>query len=421
MADRTLLLQISTDRVFFNPALSIPLAQTNIPATELRFKSNRNFYWLVRMERFDPESKQLYVEVLEYNATPGDFFSRQQPRDAVRSLVFKELDWFYLEPQLSYYAKINLKSILKNVPPESAEKKPEWRGNTASNPQKSTMRFRFEAPFAELQFSLGYVGLTKYLEKIDRTVDFKILNDHLLPEFEYIKFGLAQKLGKRKIKVEAEICLCNGDIESARAVSKEIDAISSEFIDSVKQQRTLELSKKPDIIQPDKSLFTSEDIFDQFDEDRRNQGNVFRQSEKDILETLLGDKSIRNRQQLIYLSGAKQSKNEKIRFTLAPTFGFLFLVEGEQYNHFVWELLNSHATYIWSIGKTRQDIKLQYQRIEQAINTIRNSSRSAYKNAYRQQQTDQDLAFNYLQHQHAESALVDGFPKWKHQLNALLV
>ncbi|MEY3249546.1 MAG: hypothetical protein RL742_1589, partial [Bacteroidota bacterium] len=129
----------------------------------------------------------------------------------------------------------------------------------------------------------------------------------------------------------------------------------------------------------------------------------------------------RNRQQLIYLSGAKQSKNEKIRFTLAPNFGFLFLVEGEQYNHFVWELLNSHATYIWSIGKTRQDLKLQYQRIEQAINTIRNSSRSAYKNAYRQQQTDQDLAFNYLQHQHAESALVDGFPKWKHQLNALLV
>jgi hypothetical protein len=421
MADRTLLLQISADRVFFNPALSIPLAQTNIPATELRFKSNRDFYWLVRMERFDPETKQLDVEVLDYNATPGELFRRQQPRDAVRSLVFKALDWLYLEPQLSYYTKINLKSILKNVPPEQADKLPEWRGGAAPNPQKSTMRFRFDVPFTELQFSLGYVGFSKDLEKIDRTVDFKILNDHLLPEFEYIKFGLAQKLGKRKIKVEAEICLCNGDIESARAVSKEIDAISSEFIDSVRQQRTLELSKKPDIIQPDKSLFTSEDIFDQFDEDRRSQGNVFRQSEKDILETLLGDKSIRNRQQLIYLSGAKQSKNEKIRFTLAPNFGFLFLVEGEQYNHFVWELLNSHATYIWSIGKTRQDIKLQYQRIEQAINIIRNSSRSAYKNAYRQQQTDQDLAFNYLQHQHAESALVDGFPKWKHQLNALLV
>jgi hypothetical protein len=213
MADRTLLLQISADRVFFNPALSIPLAQTNIPATELRFKSNRDFYWLVRMERFDPETKQLDVEVLDYNATPGELFRRQQPRDAVRSLVFKALDWLYLEPQLSYYTKINLKSILKNVPPEQADKLPEWRGGAAPNPQKSTMRFRFDVPFTELQFSLGYVGFSKDLEKIDRTVDFKILNDHLLPEFEYIKFGLAQKLGKRTIKVEAEICLCNGDIE----------------------------------------------------------------------------------------------------------------------------------------------------------------------------------------------------------------
>jgi hypothetical protein len=421
MADRTLLLQISDDRIFFNPALSMPLAQTNIPETDLRFKSNRVFYWRVRMERFDPEAKQLWVEVLEYNAAPGERFRQQKPKDDVRSLVFKELDWQFLEPQLSYYTKIKLTSILKNVPPEQADKNPEWLSGEAPNPQRSTMRFRFDVPFADLQFSLGYVRFTKHLEKIDRTVAFKILNDHLLPEFEYIKFGLAQKLGKRKIKVEAEIRLCNGDIESTRAVSKEIDAISSDFIDSVKQQRTLELSKKPDVIQPDKSLFTSEDVFDQFDEDRRSQGNVFRQSEKDILETLLGDKSIRNRQQLIYLSGAKQSKNEKIRFTLAPNFGFLFLVEGEQYNHFVWELLNSHATYIWSIGKTRQELTLQYQRIEQAINIIRNTSRSAYKNAYRQQQTDQDLLFNYLQHQHADSALVDGFPKWKHQLNALLV
>ena len=112
MADRTLLLQISDDRIFFNPALSMPLAQTNIPETDLRFKSNRVFYWRVRMERFDPEAKQLWVEVLEYNAAPGERFRQQKPKDDVRSLVFKELDWQFLEPQLSYYTKIKLLLML---------------------------------------------------------------------------------------------------------------------------------------------------------------------------------------------------------------------------------------------------------------------------------------------------------------------
>jgi hypothetical protein len=150
-------------------------------------------------------------------------------------------------------------------------------------------------------------------------------------------------------------------------------------------------------------------------------GNVFRQTEQDIIKQLLADHRIRNRQQLVYLSGAQQSAKDKIRFTLNPHFGFLFLIQGETCRHFVWELLNSHATYIWSIANGDMDTAKQYRRIEMIINTIRANGREAYRNAYRVKQMDQDILFNSIEHAHAGSDLIDGFPKWKHRLQELIV
>src|SRR5690606_41530370 len=57
------------------------------------------------------------------------------------------------------------------------------------------------------------------------------------------------------------------------------------------------------------------------------EGNVFHQSEIDILHFFMNDPKIRNRKQLEYLSGNKQSKNHILRFTLYPNFGFLFFVD----------------------------------------------------------------------------------------------
>jgi hypothetical protein len=175
--------------------------------------------------------------------------------------------------------------------------------------------------------------------------------------------------------------------------------------------------KLPDI---DKSLFTAEDIFNTGESDDV-EGNVFRQDEKDILQFLITHHNTRNRKQLEYLSGNKQSANFRIRFTLHPNFGFLFLIEGRENNHFVWELLNTHATYIWSIGKSEKDIELQYRRVEDIINTIRNTGREQYKRAYKYNHHDSDLVFCSIEHDDIASSFVDGFVKWKHRLNERLM
>jgi len=100
--------------------------------------------------------------------------------------------------------------------------------------------------------------------------------------------------------------------------------------------------------------------------------------------------------QLAYLAGTKQSQNHKLRYTLNPNFGFLFLIEGAKNKHFVWELLNSHATYIWSIDKSVKEIKLQFKRVESIINMIRTSGRGNYKRAFRNNHQDNDLVFRVI-------------------------
>ena len=71
----------------------------------------------------------------------------------------------------------------------------------------------------------------------------------------------------------------------------------------------------------------------------------------EIIDTLLQEKTnLKNQKQLMYLSGAIQSGTDKIRFTLEPKFGFLFTFNKDGVNHYCWELLQSHASYIWTIN-----------------------------------------------------------------------
>ena len=266
---------------------------------------------------------------------------------------------------------------------------------------------------------LGYVTFKKHIKEIDKNIDFKIVNDHILAEFDNIKYWFSKRLKTKRFQVKASITLIDNKITEINAKSKEIDLITPELIDNIKYLRTIELTKAPRVSNIDKSLFTAEDIFSQVDTEDI-EGNVFKQSEQDILNFLIEKSNVRNKKELAYLSGKKQSENHPIRYTLHPNFGFLFLIEGEENNHFVWELLNSHATYIWTIDKSEQDIKLQFKRIENVVNTIRSNGREKYKSAYKHTHQDNDLVFKVINHKDIGSNLLDEFPKWKNKLNEQL-
>ncbi len=433
MEQKEIIIKICNDRILLNPQLSIPIHQTNIPKPYLHFKTHGEIFWKVEMLAYKVDDKCLKVKVKEYNTSDIAKFDNQKPKKEVEQLLFEKFDWVKLEPILTSYQKIKLHEILFNIdtnPYSRGDNATPKRGNfdfgifptsTQHEPKPSTTTITedFWVHFTDTHFMLGYVTFKKHIKKLGKELDFKIPNEHILAEFDNIKFWFAKKLQTKKIKVIATIFLTDDQANETTATSKHIDLISPELIDSVKYQRTLALTKEPKIMSPDKSLFTADDIFAQF-ETEDIEGNVFNQSEEDILNFFLEKGNVRNKKQLAYLAGKKQSENQKLRYTLNPNFGFLFLVEGVENNHFIWELLNSHATYIWSIDKTDKESELQFKRIESIVNTVRTSGRESYKQAYRNNHQDNDLVFRAIYHKGIDSNFVDDFPEWKSKLNEQL-
>ena len=432
-----IIIKVFNDRIYFNPKLSILIQHTNILTSHMSFKTHYDIFWKVEMVKYNSEDRSLKVKVKDYNANDISKFDIQTPKKQIDKLLFEKFDWQKLEPHLYSYRKNSLQEIIFNTdktPSSSSnadmtkleklkllitssftqvEKKVEYK------PFVTNFQEDFWIYFSDAHFMLGYVTFKKYIKKRECEIDFKIKNEHILAEFDNVKFWFAKKLKTRKFKVSATITLTDDVVTETTASSIQIDQITPELIDSIKYQRTFALTKEPKFTTIDKALFTADEIFNQFDSDDI-EGNVFNQSEEDILNFLLEKNKIRNKRQLEYLSGKKQSENHKLRYTLNPNFGFLFLVIGETNNHFVWELLNSHATYIWSIDKLEMEIELQFKRIESIVNTIRTMGRENYKRAYKNNHQDNDLVFRPISHKDIGSNLVDNFPKWKSQLNEQL-
>lgn len=387
------------------------------------------------MLEYNSSNKCLKVNVIDYNTSDISNFNSQQPKKDVNQLFFEKFDWEKLQPLLSFYEKIKLQDILVNIDasPFSKEDLPTNRlfrfgrpfpsssldDALTVRPKVSTITEKFSIQFSDACFMQGFVFFKRQVKKLRKELEFNIYNEHILAEFEHIKVWFEKKLRTKKFRVEVVITLKDGEIVEAVATSTHIGQITPELIDSVRYQRTMALSKEPRISTPDKSLFTTDELFAQVDSGDI-AGNVFNQSEADILNFFINKNGIRNGKQLAYLADKKQTENHKLHYTLHPNFGFLFLVEGEGHNHFVWELLNSHATYIWSIKKESGEVESQYKRIEIEISVVKTSGRESYKRAYRDNHQENDLVFNVINHQDIASGVVDAFAKWESKLNERL-
>lgn len=377
----------------------------------------------------------LRIKVTDYNTNDISKFDNQQPKREVNKLFFEKLDWEKLEPLLSFYQKINLQDILINVNASSFSKDDlptnrlfksglPFPSSSLSEPQniqpkESTITGKFSVHLNDARFMLGCVLVKRHIKKLRKEFEFRINNENILAEFDHIKAWFAKKLRTKKFHVEVAITLKDGEIVEASATSKHIDQITPELIDSVRYQRTMALSKEPRISSPDKSLFTTDELFAQV-ASGDIAGNVFNQSESDILNFFINKSGIRNGKQLTYLAERKQTENHKLHYTLHPNFGFLFLIEGTENNHFVWELLDSHATYIWSIARMQSETELQYRKIEKEISNVKAIGRENYKRDYKNNQQDTDLAFAVINHKDITSNIVDAFTKWENKLNERL-
>lgn len=443
---KELIIKVDNQEIHLSPELTVPVQQTNIPFEHCKFRTHEDIYWKVELIEFNPDNNCWKMNVLDYFVSDTQNFERQKSTRRVERIAFEKFDWEHFEQHLSNYQKIKLLDVLHNHDTNRffrEEVNPSLRNlqqndgfpglaiknkflqeqdNTdLINPNilegfTETHLLEFNVYFTDAQFLLGYVTFSKRISELYETIKFKIKNDYILPEFDHIKSWFAKKLKSKKFKVIATITVINGNINDIDASSDLLDLINAELIYSIRYNRTLALTKSPKVSDIAKALFTANEIFAEI-QTTDIESNVFKQNEQDILSLLLGNHKTRNRKQLEYLSGNKQSEPLNIKFTHHPNFGFLFFIEGAERNHFVWELLNSHATYIWSFDKSEKEIGLQYKRIESSINLIRDIGRDQYKRSYRHDQNDKDLVFNVIEHDDITSNFTDGFVKWKQKLN----
>ena len=414
----------------------------------MAFRTHDDIFWKVELIHYSEDNKCWKIKVLDYSVKNIDTFHKQKSTRQIEILEFEKLDWQKLEPQLSYYQSIKLIYILFNHDISTVPKtdnlyqnieipfnqstyevpqeiplpsiKPQFQNHYIPKvPITGQLNINFSVKFQEVTFIDGAVIFRKLIKKVGTEIDFIIENSCILSEFENIKLWFSKKLKTKKFNVSAIITLIDRKLSSVTASSPEIEMITSDIIESVKYDRTITLTKPPKAVNLDKSLYTTEDIFQLIDPEIQ-EGNVFKQSEPEIIKSLTQKEFVRNRKQLEYLSDIKQTNKSKIHYTLNPLFGFLFLNETEFKYHFIWELLQSHATYIWSIEKFNKDICSLYEKIEEIINTIKLIGREEYKRTYSNKNFDYEFAFKAIDHQDININIEEGFKKWKNKLDELL-
>ena len=445
---KELIIKVDNAHIHLSPDLHIPIQDTNIPYQYCKFKTKSDIFWRVELVSYNEKDGCWTMRVADHTPTDVSNFTRQTSIRVVRGIHFEKLDWKQLHLQLSSYTKMQLRDILQDPNAETFDRgqqheklTPSFRfsstlsntdhsklsdaqlnalifNNPIARPYTRTHNVEFSFYFSDTRFMQGCVSFKKRVKEVGCDVEFKIVNDYTLPEFDSIKSWFAKKLGRR-FRVHASVVTQDGKVTEVIASSPQIDAISSELIESIKHERTKSLSDGRKIAKTDKLLFTIDEVF-QDAESGSSEGNVFKQTEQELINTLLDKHKTRNRKQLEYLSGHKQSPTSKLHFTLNPTFGFLFFIEGELNNHFVWELLNSHATYIWTIKRNSAGPTGQYEKIEGIINTIRTIGREEYKRLIRQDNGEADIIFSDIDHHDINSEETDGFVKWRLKLESKL-
>lgn len=423
----TRIIKISKNKIYFTNDVHISLKQTNFPEDSITFKHHLDIYLEVELSNYDNNKKELEIKIIDYSPENVSSFNDQKLKKLINKLIFKELEWTKLQKLLSSFLvtlpnkipdafiKETKREKLDNTSQKTnLEKveKPILNSNNEVNQDELeiiTHKVSFEALFSDSQFHLGFISVIKKFHFAKHPIEFRIVNSLILSEYDYIKNYFSNYYRSDSFNVTAIIKTKGQDILNIDCQSKMIENINEKIIENVKIDRTLNLSKIETSPEKEKGTFTSDEMFSKLDD----SNNIFNQNAIEILNTIIKSKSPRNAKQLMYLSGEKHDITKKIRFTLNPLFGFIFFISGDKRNHICWELLDSHATYLWSFDK-ELSIESQIQFSELNINTIRKIGRMKYRTLIKNKEININSVFNVINH--SKSKNIDVFEIWRNKL-----
>ena len=414
---KKIILRISNNGLAWNDDGVLPWGATNLHHAAFRFREREDIFWEVGMIGYIAAEGELHVRVTDYEADPDEFQPTLQPRQPVRQIRFAPLNGEALKSQLTYYRSGELEPLLAanpasvTSPAPAAAPPPEPAGGPQKTPDAQRGHaVNFTVPLLELTFGNGGVRGSTELPGLAEPVAFSIANDHLVAEFDAIKPYFARALKRKTIRVAATLEFRNDQPRIVNARSPQIAAINDEMLEVFRARAVRQLTADDTRRAVDQSLFTPEDIFASLDDDALGKATLPHDGH-DLLAEILRHKNIRNARQLEFLAASVHPPGRKLRFVLSPKFGFVFLAVGQDGHHFILELLDSHATYVWSIPRDWKTPDEQIQAVGREIMAIGRTGRGQYR---RTLHFEHD--FWFVVHENAGSELVDGFPRWKNRL-----
>ncbi len=421
---RPLLLRMTNEGVFYNPREFVVLAGTNLPVGHFSFRTHEPIYWLVSMLDFRDGRLRVRVVTNDPHEEELAAFAEQRPKAPLAEIWFQPFGPELLATDFSYYNRSAFAPLLCDPEPRRATPEqvlpPPLTEQTGAEGKDRPFSFTLERRLRQFRFEMGAAVLNYRGRKspVSYPLELRVTNPLFLPEFEHIKPYFARTLGLRKVKLHVFGRIREGKSVALRVRCPELAAIDERTIDVVRCQALRRVLKGgaagPEVGIVDKSLFTAEEIAGANPE----LGNVLRWSERALLAAFLADDSIRNQAQLAYLAGKLQDPQRKLRFTLSPQFGFVFSIRGETMDHYLWELLDSHATYIWSFDRELVPPGRQDQLLREALTQVREQGREVYR---RGAIAHAEYRLAVVRHAHANSDFIDGFPRWRARVAEVLV
>lgn len=363
-------------------------------------------YWIIKILSYNKDEHKIFCEITSYQIGETTFERNQNllasELNELKTITFRSIDTIGLLKTLSNKVKSNL-----SIPTFPSTQQ---QTEAAMLPNKLIIRETFFVPLKNIYFKLGGVSFEKKFREYKEIVEITIPNYDIREEFDAVKNYFANVLKTKKIEVSVKIEIIDGIVTEIEAKSPEIEKIDKQLIDNVKFEFVRSTTKKKIKVEIDKSLFTMDEYFDTF-ADEKFKSNTFYKNDKELLEDLLTISDTKHYKNLRFLSSKHSYDIMKLRFVHKP-FSFIFLIQGERNYHIIWETLDTEeATYVWHITKDISILKMTLRKIEDIINIIKVEGKTAYINST-------DDAFRRIYHDY--SNLVDGFVKWKGELENIL-
>jgi hypothetical protein len=423
-------IKLFADKASIITGRNVEIKSTNLPAFADYFKTPA--FLTVEILAVDLTDKSIYVKILTYHSGQGKFTQTQKNEAKLLALIenikFKSIGTIELMRIMKANKEISLKTkkekifieskttisppIKNNLSATKGDKNLEKNKN--SNTKKETLisiEDFFKLNVKDLRFRYGYVSFIRWVDALDQKVEFSIYNHNIREEYDAIKNYFSNILQSKRLEVRTKIVINDGIVELSEAYSKEIQEIDDNFIDALRIDYVKKLKKKRLSMFIDKTLFTMDEYFDALSEEKINS-DTFYTDERDFLEDLIGISNTKHYQNLRYLSDKHAYHIMKLRFVLKP-FSFIFLIEAEQFYHLVWETLDTReATYIWRFEKEIKTLRHHVKQIEGIITQLTTVGKKAY------------IALpdpNFRRVFHDYSALVNGFVKWKGEIDSILI